>query len=294
MSIVETLVDLLRLEQLEHNLYRGQSRDIGTKDVFGGQVLAQALSAAIHTVEPDRIVHSLHAYFILPGDVQAPIVYQVDRIRDGRSFATRRVVALQHGRAIFFMSSSFQVPEEGASHQMPMPKVKMPDEIPSLKELFKEPPKGLPEVLRRYFSEEQPVEFRPVSLDNPFAPVPREPFNHVWFRITDRVSDDQALHRILLAYASDFNLLGTAMRPHALSAAQPGVKLASLDHALWFHRPLRADEWLLYALDSPSASEARGFCRGSVFSEAGELVASVAQEGLMRVSDPKQKEHNPQ
>jgi len=286
MSIVETLVELLRLEQLEHNLYRGQSRDIGTRDVFGGQVLAQALSAAIHTVEPDRLVHSLHAYFVLPGDVQAPIIYQVDRIRDGRSFTTRRVVALQHGRAIFFMSSSFQVPEPGATHQLSMPDVKRPEDIPSLKELFKEPPKGLPEVLRRYFAEEQPVEFRPVSLDNPFAPVPREPVNHVWFRITDRLPDDQALHRILLAYASDFNLLGTAMRPHALSAAQPGVKLASLDHALWFHRPFRADEWLLYALDSPSASEARGFCRGSVFNEAGVLVASVAQEGLMRVSEP--------
>lgn len=286
MSIVEKLVQLLHLEQLEHNLYRGESRDIGTRDVFGGQVLAQALSAAVHTVEPDRLVHSLHAYFILPGDIQAPIVYHVDRIRDGRSFTTRRVVAVQHGRAIFFMSASFQVAEEGVSHQMPMPEVKKPDEIPSLKSLFPEPPQGLPEVLRRYFAEDQPVEFRPVTLDNPFAPVPREPINHVWFRITEKVADQPSLHRILLAYVSDFNLLGTAMRPHALSAAQPGIKVASLDHALWFHRPFRADDWLLYALDSPSSSESRGFCRGSIFTQSGELIASVAQEGLIRVSKP--------
>jgi acyl-CoA thioesterase-2 len=288
MTIVQQLIQLLELEQLEHNLYRGQSQDIGTRYVFGGQVLAQALSAAEHTVEPDRLVHSLHAYFILPGDIKAPIVYHVDRIRDGRSFTTRRVVAVQHGKAIFFMSASFQIAEEGVSHQMPMPDVKKPDEIPSLKSLFSEPPPGLPEVLRRYFAEEQPIEFRPVVLDNPFAPVPREPVNHIWFRVNEPVPDQQALHRTLLAYVSDFNLLGTAMRPHALSAAQPGVMLASIDHALWFHRPFRVDEWLLYALDSPSASEARGFSRGAVYTESGILVASVAQEGLMRVSAPKQ------
>ena len=167
-----------------------------------------------------------------------------------------------------------------------MPEVKKPDEIPSLKSLFPEPPQGLPEVLRRYFAEDQPVEFRPVTLDNPFAPVPREPINHVWFRITEKVADQPSLHRILLAYVSDFNLLGTAMRPHALSAAQPGIKVASLDHALWFHRPFRADDWLLYALDSPSSSESRGFCRGSIFTQSGELIASVAQEGLIRVSKP--------
>ena len=167
-----------------------------------------------------------------------------------------------------------------------MPELKKPDEIASLKSLFPEPPQGLPEVLRRYFAEDQPVEFRPVTLDNPFAPVPREPINHVWFRITEKVADQPSLHRILLAYVSDFNLLGTAMRPHALSAAQPGIKAASLDHALWFHRPFRADDWLLYALDSPSSSESRGFCQGSIFTQSGELIASVAQEGLIRVSKP--------
>ncbi len=290
MSIVTHLLEILRLEQLEHNLYRGQSRDIGTRDVFGGQVLAQALSAAVSTVEPDRLVHSLHAYFVLPGDIQAPIIYHVDRIRDGRSFTTRRVVAVQHGRAIFFMSSSFQIAENGASHQAPMPTVKKPDELPSLSNLFSEPPPGLPEVLRRYFTEEQPVEFRPVKLDNPFAPVPSEPINHIWFRVTEKLPEDQALHRTLLAYVSDFNLLGTAMRPHAISAAQKGVKIASLDHAMWFHRPFKVDDWLLYSMDSPSASEARGFSRGSVFTAAGELVASVAQEGLIRV--PTQQPEN--
>jgi acyl-CoA thioesterase-2 len=284
MTIVDQLVDLLRLEQLEHNLYRGQSRDIGTPNVFGGQVLAQALRAATNTVPPERLVHSLHAYFLLPGDINAPIVYQVDRTRDGGSFTTRRVVAVQHGRPIFNLAASFQVAEEGVSHQLDMPDVKRPDEIPSIKALFGDAvPPNLPEVLRRYFTEEQPVEFRPVRLDNPFAPQKREPVNHIWFRATAPVPEDPAWHHILLAYVSDFNLLGTAMLPHGLSPARKGVMLASLDHALGFHRPLRMDQWLLYALDSPSASNARGFSRGSVFTEDGTLVASVAQEGLMRV-----------
>lgn len=287
MTITEQLVDLLRLEQLEQNLYRGSSKDIGTPNVFGGQVLAQALRAATNTAPAERLVHSLHAYFILPGDIKAPIVYQVDTIRDGGSFTTRRVVAIQHGRPIFNMAASFQIEEPGVSHQAEMPEVKKPNEIPDIKSLLTEIPENMPEVLRRYFTEEQPIEFRPVRMENPFAPEAREPVNHIWFRAVGPLPDDPAWHRILLAYVSDYNLLGTAMRPHGISAARKGVQLASLDHALWFHRPLRMDQWLLYALDSPSASNARGFSRGSVFTEDGTLVASAVQEGLMRLRDPK-------
>lgn len=283
MSIVEKLVALLELERLEQNLFRGQSLDIGTPNVFGGQVLAQGLSAATQTVDPSRKVHSLHAYFILPGDVKAPIVYEVDPIRDGRSFTTRRVIAIQHGRPIFNMAASFQIEEEGVEHKFDMPDVKDPDDIPDLRSMISEVPEGMPEIIKRYFTEDQPIEFRPVELENPFAPVERPPHNKIWFRTTAALPDEQSLHRILLAYVSDFNLLGTAMRPHAISSLQKGVKIASLDHALWFHRDFRMDDWLLYELDSPSASGARGFCRGSVFTRSGKLVASVTQEGLMRI-----------
>jgi acyl-CoA thioesterase-2 len=282
---LDRLIEVLELERLEVDLFRAQSRDIGTRYVFGGQVLAQALSAASQTLdEENRLVHSLHAYFILPGDIHSPIIYEVDRIRNGKSFTTRRVVAIQHGRAIFNMSASFQVSEAGVSHQLEMPEVKKPHEIPSIKSLFKEVPPNLPPIIKRYFTEDQPVELRPIELENPFSPQVKPPVNHIWFKATSELPDKPDLHRTLLAYVSDFNLLGTAMRPHAISAMQKGVHIASLDHALWFHRDFRMDQWLLYALDSPSASNARGFCRGSVFTEDGSLVASVAQEGLMRVS----------
>ncbi|MFT7589023.1 MAG: acyl-CoA thioesterase-2 [Limisphaerales bacterium] len=284
MSTVKKLVEVLELERLEKNLFRGESRDIGTPNVFGGQVLAQGLSAATKTVDSERLVHSLHAYFILPGDVKAPIVYEVDPIRDGGSFTTRRVIAIQHGRPIFNMAASFHKAEDGVEHQAEMPKVKMPDEIPDLRELITEVPKGMPEVIRRYFTEEQPIEFRPVELENPFSPVKRSPINHIWFRTTQELPNIQSLHRTILAYVSDFNLLGTAMRPHAISSMKSGVRIASLDHALWFHRDFKMDDWLLYALDSPSAGSSRGFSRGSVFTKEGILVASVAQEGLMRIS----------
>ncbi len=292
----ETLSALIRqldLEPLEVNLFRGQSRAMGTPRVFGGQVIGQALVAAERTVD-GRVPHSLHAYFLLPGDVAAPIVYQVDRVRDGRSFSARRVQAIQHGRPILSMIASFQVPEAGLEHAAPMPEVPPPDAlVPSaelterwLSEAGPVPPK-LAEALRAPGA----IEFRPVDPQNLLRPSPVEPRQAVWFRAADRVPDDPQLHRCLLAYASDYHLVGTALRPHGRSWYEPSMVVASIDHALWFHRPARVDEWLLYSMDSPSAQSARGLARGLVHDRAGRLVASVAQEGLMRqVSVPASRE----
>ena len=278
---LQDLLALLDLERIEENIFRGENRNLGSRRVFGGQVLAQALVAAGRTVEADRPVHSLHAYFILPGDVAAPIVYDVDRIRDGGSFTTRRIRAVQHGRPIFNMAASFHGDEAGASHQTDAPATPGPDGLPSELELL-QPLAGLiPEKLRGLYLQERPFEFRPVDPANPFAPEAKPPRHAVWFKTVGDLPDGTATHRAVLAYASDHGLLPTALRPHALSWAQPDMQVASLDHALWFHRPLRADRWLLYVTDSPNAAGARGFTRGSVY-QGGALVASVAQEGLMR------------
>jgi acyl-CoA thioesterase-2 len=271
------LIRLLQLERLEINLFRGESRDIGAPQVFGGQVLGQALVAASATVE-QRGVHSLHAYFLRPGDFNAPIVYEVDRARDGLSFSNRRVVAIQHGQQIFNMAASFQAPEQGLEHQIPMPSVPAPEELPDLTKLTPEMMESMPERGRPFFRKERPFEFRLIPSENP-----REPRKQVWFRAVDRVPDDESLHRCLLAYVSDFHLLDAAMRPHGLSMVRDKVRLASIDHAMWFHGPARVDVWLLYSLDSPSASGARGFARGSIFTREGRLAASTAQEGLIRV-----------
>lgn len=281
--VVAELVDLLRLERLEDNLFRGQSRDIGTKYVFGGQVLGQALAAAQQTVDDGRHVHSLHAYFLRAGDVDHPIVYDVNRARDGKSFSVRRVTAIQHGQPIFFTSASFQEPEPGAEHQLSMPEVPQPEDIeavpaPSAEQLAQLPPKA-----QRWLSRMGPFEIRPVYPRDDLRPPKRPPFQHVWFRLTGEVGDSPVLHQALLAYASDFHLLGTATFPHGISYYQPNVQMASLDHAMWFHRPFRADDWLLYSLDSPSAQGARGLSRGMIYSRDGRLVASTAQEGLIRV-----------
>lgn len=277
------LIRLLDLEPLEVNLFRGQSADLGGKSVFGGQVIGQALVAASRTVE-GRAPHSLHAYFLLPGDMAAPIVYEVDRVRDGRSFATRRVQAIQHGRPIFSMIASFQTPEGGVEHQAPMPNVPPPEKLPSLLELRDRWGKeaAIDAQLFDNFVRSLAIEFRPVESFNPFAPTRAEPRQHVWFRAVERMPDDPLLHRCLLAYATDFNLLGTAARPHALSWYVGNVLMASLDHALWFHREGRADDWLLYAMESPSSQGARGLARGLVFDASGRLLASVAQEGMIR------------
>ncbi len=289
-SALAKLLGLLDLEQIEDNIFRGESVDIGSGSVFGGQVLGQALRAAGRTVEAERKAHSLHAYFILPGDVKAPIVYEVDRIRDGRSFTTRRVVAVQHGRPIFNMAASFQIEEDGADHQAEMPDVPGPEALQSeqalrrriAEKLAEEPDARVPEQLRMAAARAWAIEFRPVEPTDPLRPEKRPPRRHVWLRAAGPLPDDDAVHQSMLALASDYGLMGTALLPHGLSFMQPGFQAASLDHAMWFHRPFRLDDWLLYAMDSPSASNARGLNRGQLFTRDGRLVASVAQEGLMR------------
>ncbi len=281
--VVAELVALLTLERLEDNLFRGQSRDIGTKYVFGGQVLGQALSAAQQTVEDNRVVHSIHAYFLRAGDIEAPIIYHVDRTRDGHSFSVRRVTAIQHGQPIFVFAASFQHDEPGVSHQFHMPEVPMPEDVePNIA-----PPadvmEKLPAKMQRWLSRMGPFEMRPIYPRDEVKPPKRPPYQQVWLRLIDKVDDAPELHRALLAYASDFYLLGTTTFPHGISYYQPNVQMASLDHAMWFHRPFRVDDWLLYSLDSPTAQNARGLARGQFFTRDGILVASTAQEGLIRV-----------
>ena len=282
-QLLEDLIKVMTLERLEMNLFRGESRDIGSPQVFGGQVLGQALVAATATAE-DRVAHSLHAYFLRRGDFKAPIVYEVDRALDGKHFSSRRVVAIQHGRQIFNMSASFQSPEAGLDHQIPMPHVPLPESLQDIESHYREFADKLPPAARRVLEQKRPFEFRPVE---PIESLRREksaPLKHIWFRAVDRLPDDEALHRSLLAYVSDFHLLDTALRPHGVSLISPTLVIASIDHAMWFHRSARVDDWLLYAIDSPSASGARGFTRGSVFARDGRLVASASQEGLIRVT----------
>lgn len=285
-SPVSELIELLSLERLEDNLFRGQSRDIGTRFVFGGQVLGQALSAAQATLDDldaPRTAHSLHAYFLRAGNIDAPIVYDVDRTRDGGSFSVRRVTAIQHGQPIFIFAASFQREESCAEHQLSMPEVPMPEDIEPAPAVPPEVMAKLPTKVQRWLSRQGPFEFRHVYPRDELNPPKRPPYQQVWFRLTERVGDAAELHRALLAYASDFHLLGTATFPHGISYYQRGVQMASLDHALWFHRPFRADDWLLYSIDSPSAQGARGLARGLIYDRNGRLVASTAQEGLIRV-----------
>ncbi len=282
------LTDLLRqfdLERIEVNLFRGESRDIGAPQVFGGQVLGQALMAAYATVE-SHDVHSLHAYFLRRGDFNAPIVYHVDRARDGHSFSARRVVAIQHGEQIFNMSASFQVREPGLEHQLPMPDVPPPEKLQDSDTPPLEVLEQLPEKLQRMFEKQRPFEFRAVEPIDYLRPRPLPPLQHVWLRAVGQLPDDERLHRCLLAYVSDYNLLNTAVRPHSSSYLSGNLVMASIDHAMWFHRPLRVDEWMLYTMESPSASGARGFTRGMLHSRDGRLIASTAQEGLIRVAKP--------
>jgi acyl-CoA thioesterase-2 len=279
------LLALLELEALEVNLFRGASRDIGSPQVYGGQVLGQALSAAARTVETARVVHSLHAYFLRRGDCNAPIVYQVDRSLDGHSFSNRRVVAIQHGEQIFNMAASFQVAEEGFDHQIDRPAMPLP-QPETLSDYTGPPPEvlvRLPERVRRFFEQPRPFEFRMVQPIDYLREHRQLPVRQMWFRAVGSLPADEMLHRRLLAYVSDFFLLDTATLPHGTSFMRESIIMASIDHALWFHRPLRVDDWLLYDMESPSASGARGFARASVFARDGRLVASAAQEGLVRV-----------
>ena len=282
MKDINALLQLLDLETIEENIFRGQSASVGSKRVFGGQVLAQALQSAMRTVPEDRFVHSLHAYFILPGDVAQPIIFEVDRIRDGGSFTTRAVKAIQRGQAIFHLSVSFQLDQAGFGHQIDMPQVLPPEELVSYEGMAKQFGDSLPPNILRLLSIERPLEFRPVEFINPFNHEKYKPFRHVWLRAKGKMGDRREDHEQVLAYASDYNLLTTALLPHGLAADYRSLQMASLDHAMWFHRRFRADEWLLYAIDSPSASGARGFTRGNFFDTAGRLVASVVQEGLIR------------
>ncbi len=286
--LLADLLSLLELERLEDRIFRGQSRDIGSPRVFGGQVLGQALTAANYTVE-GREAHSLHAYFLRAGDVTAPIIYDVDLARDGRSFSNRRVVAIQHGRPIFNMTASFQIPEQGLEHQATIPDVPPADELQDLSDTADEILAKLPEKMRRYLTRRRPFEIRPVEPVSLLSLEPAEPVRRMWMRTIDRLPDEPDLHRNLLAYMSDFQLIGTTTLPHGIHFEQGKVQMASLDHALWFHRPFRADEWLLYSLESPNAASARGFALGRFFNADGVLVASTAQEGLIRIW-PSQKE----
>ena len=278
---LNTHLGLLDLEKLEHNLFRGLSPQTGWQRVFGGQVIGQAMVAASHTVQA-KTAHSLHGYFLRPGDPKVPIIYEVDRIRDGDSFATRRVVAIQHGRAIFSMSASYHMPEEGFAHQAQMPDVPGPAELPSEAELKAQFIDHVPENVRAYWEEERPIEIRPTDFSRFLNAKPGAPVQHVWMRATGALPKDRALHQCVMAYASDFFLLDTSLIPHGRDIFDPGLFLASLDHAMWFHDDFRADDWLLYSMDSPRAKSARGFNRGQVFTADGRLVASTAQEGLIR------------
>ena len=281
-QVLDDLVNLLTLEPIEENLFRGSSQDLGFRQLFGGQVLGQSLSAMSQTVEDARHVHSMHGYFLRPGDASLPVVYQVDRVRDGGSFSTRRVTAIQKGQPIFTSSASFQYDEGGFEHQIPMPDVVGPENLPSELDMIRQRADLIPESMREKLLCAKPIEFRPVVGEDPFNPKISDPIKYVWFRADGTLPDTPALHKYLLAYASDFGLLTTSLLPHGKGVWQKDMQVASLDHALWFHADLRADDWLLYAMDSPWAGNPRGVSRGSVYNRAGQLVASVTQEGLIR------------
>jgi acyl-CoA thioesterase-2 len=278
----QELLQLIRLEPLEVNLFRGESRDIGTERVFGGQVLCQAVLAAGATIE-NRLIHSLHAYFLIAGDPKAPIVYNVDRSRDGGSFSARRVVAIQHGQPIFTLAASFQEPEDGLAHQFDPPEVPAPEAVHTHFEVDHSTLEHLPQKMRRWVDRFGPFEFRRVGDYDPLHPVPQAPQQQIWFKLHGQLPDDPMLHRALLAYVSDFQLIGTATLPHGISWVQGGLMMASLDHAMWFHRDFRLDDWMLYSCDSPNTGGGRGLARGMIFNRAGTLVASTAQEGVIRV-----------
>jgi acyl-CoA thioesterase II len=279
---LQELIQLLTLEYIEENRFRGQSQNLGWGNVFGGQVLGQALAAASYTVPKQRLVHSLHAYFLLTGAADKPILYEVERVRDGQSFTTRRVIAIQQGRTIFQMMASFQEQESGFDHQAVMPVVPMPESLLTDQEFVQSMADRIPAGMRSWFLSERPIEARQVDPMNQYQPEVREPHRAVWYKAIHALPDDPILHSCLLAYMSDFHFLSTAMYPHGASWLLPGMQVASLDHSIWFHRPCRADEWLLHVVESPSASGARGMVLGKLFTRDGRLVATTSQEGLTR------------
>lgn len=279
---LKNLLDLLDLEKIEEGLFRGQSEDLGLRQVFGGQVVGQALYAAKQTVPVDRGIHSFHSYFLRPGDSCKPIIYDVEILRDGNSFSARRVKAVQHGKPIFYMTASFQSHEEGFEHQNTMPDVPPPESLVSEADIAKNLAHLIPEKIRDKFLGHRPIEMRPVKFHNPLKGSKEEPHRAVWFRANGEMPDDLRIHQYLLGYASDFNFLPTALQPHGIGFLEPGMQVATIDHSMWFHRPFRLDDWLLYAVESTSASGARGFVRGQFYTRDGVLVASTVQEGVIR------------
>lgn len=279
---LDRLLKLIQLEKLEEGLFRGQSEDIGRPQVFGGQVVAQALYAARQTVPALRNLHSFHSYFLRPGDVSQPIVYQATLLRDGNSFSARHVSAVQRGQPIFYLTASFQSLETGFEHQSQMPDVPPPEDFPSEEDIARRLSASLPGALRDKLTRDRPIEMRPVTFHNPFQGFVERPERQVWFRVRGALPDDRETHQYLLSYASDMNFLPTALQPHGRGFMEPGIQIATIDHAMWFHRPFRFDDWLLYVVESPSASGARGFVRGQIFRRDGVLVASTAQEGVIR------------
>jgi len=280
-EVLEKLIALLQLEPVDELNFRGSSEDLGFRNVFGGQVLGQAIMAASKTVE-GKLVHSMHGYFLRPGDHSCPIDYEVQVIRNGSGFATRRVIGRQHNKEIFTLNASFQVEEEGYDHQFDMPNTRGPEEITSELEMRRKYSDFIPEKVRDQYTRDRPIEIRPVNPINYLKPAVCEPYKQNWFRAVAPLPDDPVIHRCILAYASDFGLLGTSMHPHGVSFMQKGMQVASLDHAIWFHRDFRVDDWLLYDMDSPSASQGRGLNRGNIYNQQGILVASVCQEALIR------------
>ncbi|MBN6031537.1 Acyl-CoA thioesterase 2 [Pantoea ananatis] len=279
---LENLLNLIHLEKIEEGLFRGQSEDLGLRQVFGGQVVGQALFAAKQTVPEDRVIHSFHSYFLRPGDSQKPIIYDVESLRDGKSFSARRVSAIQNGQPIFYMTASFQSPESGFEHQKPMPQVKGPDNLPNEQQMAQKMAHMLPEKLREKFIAERPLEIRPVQIHNPLRGHVDKPQRQVWIRANGTLPDDLRTHQYLLGYASDLNFLPVALQPHGKGFLEPDMQVATIDHSMWFHRKLNFNDWLLYSVESTSASGARGFVRGEFYNLQGELVASTVQEGVMR------------
>lgn len=276
------LLNILHLEPAGDNIFTGKNLFIGSPHVYGGQVLAQAVSAAQTTIHDDKVLHSIHSYFIHPGDNDLDIEYRVFTVKNGRTFDTRRVIAYQKSREIFILSASFQKPETGIEHQSVMPNVARPDSLTSFSEIFAQFAEKFNIEPRGIFSPDGPFIFYPVESYDPFNPKIRPPLNHTWFKTNGLLSDDRHIHQTTLAYASDFNLLITALFPHGLSFFTTPMQIASLDHAMWFHRPARTDEWLLYVVESSNANSGRAFCSGKIFNIQGDLIASVAQEGLIR------------
>ena len=281
-KVLDQLLALLKLETIEQGIYRGQSQDLGFKALFGGQVMGQALSAAQETISQDRFVHSLHSYFLRPGDASKPVVYEVENIRDGRSFGTRRVKAIQNGKVIFYLTASFQETEQGFEHQAAMPNVTGPEELPSISDFIFDHQEYIPEAVRGKFLSEKPIELRPVEQYNWVKPSKAEPKCHMWIKANGHMPNDLRIHTYMLAYTSDFHFLPTALFAHGKSHWQPNFQIATIDHAMWFHRPFRMDEWLLYVMESPTAVGGRGLVRGQIFSQSGELVATTMQEGVIR------------